>query len=83
MKYVPKLPIPNDPQQLQSWLIENLRAIGKALGEPEPDVLRMRVLYAAPEKIEDGNVVVADGTSWNPGAGAGAYLRIGGAWVKL
>lgn len=41
------------------------------------------VLYVAPAKPENGMIVIADGTSWNPGAGAGAYERKAGAWVKL
>lgn len=45
---------------------------------------RKDVLHVEPEKKRDGMIVVADGTNWNPGGtGAGAYLWIGGAWVKL
>lgn len=41
------------------------------------------VYTVAPPKPEDGMIVIADGTAWNPGAGAGAYERRAGAWVKL
>ena len=40
-------------------------------------------LYAPPSNPENGMIVIADGTSWNPGSGAGAYERKGGVWVKL
>lgn len=46
-------------------------------------VLQLDVSYAAPRKIVDGQIVLADGTTWNPGGGAGVYARISGAWVKL
>jgi len=46
-------------------------------------VLQLDVSYAAPKKIVDGQIVLADGTTWNPGGGAGVYARISGAWVKL
>jgi hypothetical protein len=45
--------------------------------------LQLEVRYVAPTKPRDGMVVLADGTTWNPGSGAGVYARIAGAWVKL
>lgn len=44
---------------------------------------RMTVLTAEPGYKPDGLLVYADGTSWNPGSGAGFYGREGAAWVKL
>jgi hypothetical protein len=41
------------------------------------------VLSNAPTKPEEGMIVVADGTGWNPGSGKGAYEYKSGAWVKL
>jgi hypothetical protein len=38
---------------------------------------------AAPVKPREGQIVVADGTNWNPGAGKGAYEYRSGAWAKL
>lgn len=34
---------------------------------------RRDVLYAAPQKPSEGTIAFADGTSWNPGNGAGYY----------
>ena len=41
------------------------------------------IRYVVPLKPEEGMTVVADGTSWNPGSGAGTYEYKGGTWVKL
>lgn len=42
------------------------------------------VVYAAPEKPQQGDIRYADGSSWNPGSGEGIYFyNSGGAWTKL
>lgn len=41
------------------------------------------IIYAAPARPQEGQQVVADGTGWNPGSGAGTYEYLNGAWVKL
>jgi hypothetical protein len=50
-------------------------------------VLQLQILYAEPRNQIDPNLVYlvyADGTVWNPGAGAGLYLKVGtGSWVKI
>lgn len=76
--YIPG-PIPHDGQ---AWLVRELQAISQATQSAAP-MLRLDVLNAAPAKPRDGMLVVADGTNWNPGSGAGVYARIGGSWVKL
>ncbi len=76
--------IPNDaPTGLRSWLSRTLREIANALTRPEVSGVRFTVLHAPPERIENGDVVFADGSDWNPGGGAGLYQRVAGAWVKL
>jgi hypothetical protein len=47
------------------------------------DRVRFNVLTAEPGAPANGDVAYADGTSWNPGSGAGLYVRTGGAWVRL
>ena len=37
----------------------------------------------APTKPRDGDIRLADGTSWNPGLGQGVYCYYGAAWNKL
>lgn len=76
--------IPSDaPAGLRGWLKRAFSELATALARPEVSGVRFTVLHAAPERIANGDLVVADGTDWNPGAGAGAYLRVAGAWVKL
>lgn len=45
--------------------------------------LKLPVLTAAPAALADGTIAYADGTSWNPGSGAGFYGYVSGAWTKL
>ncbi len=74
-----------DPTSLAA-LAESLRTeLGKlAMQFSQPsDYLALNTLYAAPKRIFDGMLIKADGTTWNPGGGAGVYVRTGGAWVKL
>lgn len=42
-----------------------------------------KMLYAAPAKVWEGRICLADGTSWNPGSGVGLYQYLGGVWNKL
>lgn len=39
--------------------------------------------HANPTDPQEGMVVWADGTNWDPGSGAGLYEYRGGAWHKL
>lgn len=81
MKYVPT-PVPVALQRgLRAWLANELRRIAAAFDSVS--ALNLEQLAAEPDKLEDGMVVYANGTDWNPGSGAGIYGREGGAWVKL
>ncbi len=40
-------------------------------------------LYAEPKRVYEGMVVYADGTTWNPGSGAGMYQYRGSTWTFL
>ena len=83
MRYVPKTVPLNTPAGLRDWLASELRRIANALAEPAVEVQHLVPLAAEPSRREDGMVVYADGTNWNPGSGAGVYAREAGAWVKL
>jgi hypothetical protein len=56
--------------------------VAKAMGRPQPFIL-LATSYAAPSKPQDGMIVKADGTHWDPGSGAGFYGYSGSAWVLL
>lgn len=47
------------------------------------DLIWLKERFVAPAKPRTGMVVLADGTEWDPGAGAGFYGYYGAAWVKL
>lgn len=81
-RYVPA-PIPNrpDPAALAQWVLNELKDIANSF--KSIDNLRLRIRTAAPAHPQNGMVVYADGTNWNPGAGLGVYAYENGAWVKL
>lgn len=56
--------------------------IAQAMATPN-DMLLLDTLYVAPNKPREGMIVLADGTSWNPGSGSGFYGYRAGAWRLL
>ena len=73
--------IPSDPKDVPSFLRTELQQIAKEMATVQAVILQ--TLYAAPARIYEGMIIKADGTTFDPGAGAGVYARVGGAWVKL
>ena len=59
-----------------------LNKIAQAMETPDP-ALALDTLYAPPNKFRDGTIVKADGTTWNPGSGEGAYCFYASAWHFL
>lgn len=71
-----------DSNALAQYLITELRSIAAAL--IEVDAILLPVLNVEPDKPRDGQIILVDGTNFNPGGtGAGFYGRSAGAWVKL
>lgn len=81
--YVPGQ-VPSDPAALPAFLQQELANLQRAWSSSSPSVI-LDTLHAAPAKTLPGMVVIADGTDWNPGSGAGAYRRneANSAWVFL
>ena len=77
--YRPRIPLENYDRQ---FLQQELQNIASAMQSPSDGVI-LRTLYAAPSRIYEGLTVLADGTTWNPGSGAGVYTYYGGSWKKL
>ena len=77
------VPDPNktSAKDLQLYLVNEFSAIQAAIGLLAAGHLDKS--YAAPTKPRDGDFRYADGTSWNPGSGAGFYRYNGSAWVFL
>ena len=61
---------------------QELDRVAVAMAQPT-DYLALQTLYASPSRYFDGMLVLADGTTWNPGSGAGPYARVAGAWKYL
>lgn len=78
--YQPTRPPEDTP--LTRWLQGELTRIAQELQSDTP-ALRLTALHAAPSRIYEDMLVRADGTDWNPGAGAGLYARVAGVWTKL
>ena len=79
--YMPGTP-PTDPAALSNYLLLEQQKIAKAMLESN-QFLYLDMSYVAPKKPRDGMVVLADGTSWNPGSGGGYYGYRAGAWRFL
>jgi hypothetical protein len=79
VSYEPTFPGENITPQ---WLYDELQRVGTGMRQPAG--LLFDVLHVEPERPQDGTLVFADGTDWNPGGGGGGlYQRVAGAWVKL
>lgn len=68
--------------ELFSYLRAELDKISQSFNQAS-DFIQLSKLNVAPAKPREGMVVLADGTNWNPGAGAGFYGYYGAAWTKL
>lgn len=77
--YTPRNPpMQWDPQ----WAAQEFQNIRASMQEAVDGVI-YKTLYAEPSRIYDGLTVKADGTTWDPGSGAGCYQYRGGAWRFL
>lgn len=81
MAYQFKMP-PQDAASLPAYLARELSAIADALNG-RMDRLSLVPQSVAPKKSRAGDLACADGTNWNPGAGAGVYSFNGTTWTKL
>lgn len=80
--YQPSLITAGDLETLKQQLRQELDTIAREMSQPS-EYAALQTLYAEPKRVFDGMVVIADGTTWNPGSGAGPYARIAGAWSKM
>lgn len=71
---------PEDPKDLSRFLAEELIKVESAIRLAQGHLDKS---FAAPAKPRDGDIRYADGTSWNPGSGAGIYWFNGSVWAKL
>lgn len=71
-----------DPELIRS-LNELFRILEGQFESLQVDSINLTELTAPPTFAEEGTIVRADGTSWNPGGGEGVYIYRSAAWVKL
>lgn len=78
--YAPQ-PVPSNHLDLANYLRMELAAIQNVIGILAAGHVDQS--YAAPDKPRNGDIRLADGTSWNPGAGQGFYGYYNNTWNKL
>lgn len=81
MAFTLSSPPPEDSEAKLLWLVEQIQRLEDYINDP--DIVKTQVLYVAPTKPREGMIVIADGTKWNPGAGAGTYVYRAAAWRKM
>lgn len=74
-------PVPTDSNELQRFLSTEFFKIQAAITALSLGHLDKTTV--APTKPRDGDLRYADGTSWDPGSGAGIYWFNGSVWAKL
>lgn len=80
--YTPAFDAPSESlEALAAFVDGELRRISESFGKV--DAIELVEINVAPARTREGMIVLADGTNWNPGSGAGFYGFRGGAWVLL
>ena len=80
MRYRPAQATPSDLPNLIRYLFRELTRIGQSFDTIVPTAPTLNV---APERPEEGQMVIADGTNWNPGSGNGLYIYLNGVWTFI
>jgi len=82
MTYNPR-PIPSDLDDLLTYLQNELFSISDSIYNQE--LISLRKLHQAPARINNGMIVYADGTDWEPvsGGGEGLYMYYNDTWKKI
>ena len=65
------------------YFLDNCSRAISLLIDGDIEVMRLTEQTVEPVTKNDGTIVYADGSTWNPGGGEGFYGRVAGAWVKL
>ena len=76
------LPDTDDLKSVSTALWDELQKIANEFSTGVP-FIQLEEQHAAPSRPADGMIVLADGTDWNPGSGAGYYGYQGGSWTFL
>ena len=82
MSYVPSSTGADTAVGLRSWLLQELNRIANGF-TIAGQTTNLPVLTEEPAKRVTGQLVFADGTSWNPGSGRGLYYYDTNAWTFI
>lgn len=74
---------PTDEADIPQYLAKLVPILQQYFNDPEVDSITLTKTHEAPERVEEGMVVYADGTDWNPGSGEGIYKYQSGAWSLI
>lgn len=80
LRYTPAA-TPADIKSLRYFLQEELVKIQNSINSLADGSLQ--TYHVEPSKPRDGDIVLADGTDWNPGLGQGVYIWFNDQWNKL
>lgn len=79
-KYTPGITPVQASAEIRAYIDDQLAKIAEIIND---GILFCDILTAPPAKPQNGMIVYADGTLWNPGSGLGFYGYENGVWVKL
>lgn len=77
MAYSPRI-TPAKTDDLPVFLEDEFQAVSEGIEE-----FRLFKLHVEPDKPYEGQLVLADGTDWDPGSGLGFYGYDGSTWRLL
>lgn len=75
-------PVPRSLEELLAYLEREFQRLAGEL-QSGIEAIILPELHVEPSKPREGMVVLADGSDWDPGSGAGYYGYRGGAWHFL
>jgi hypothetical protein len=70
-------------QRRHASLEQETEQLERVLAGPTFPFMFLEQLNAAPAKPQNGMIVWADGTNWDPGSGEGMYAYHGSTWNLL
>ena len=80
-KYSPN-PVPSDPEDLPRYIFEELLKLQGAIEENPTTFIEVK--NSTPARKNQGDIVFADGTNFDPGSGEGIYfVNAAGNYTKL
>lgn len=75
--------VPSTFPGLRGWIGTQLELLAQVIRVPEVRSVQLEPQAAEPAKYQEGLIVYADGSNWDPGSGAGVYVRGSSSWSKL